>query len=107
MDRLTIKSEALDEALFGKHFVLKCLVNEDYSPEMPYPKEFSCCDYCPTSTADACLNCGLQEAFDRLAAYEDIGLTPGEIAAMKADNDRLHKLLCEAEDILGKNGRDD
>lgn len=93
MDRMTIKSEALDETLVGKHFVLKCLVNEDYSPKMPYPKEFSCCDYCPTTTADACLNCGLQEAFDRLAAYEDTGLVPEEIEALKRDNARLHALL--------------
>lgn len=29
----------------------------------------------------------------RLAAYEDTGLTPEEITAMKADNKRLHDLI--------------
>ncbi len=102
MERLTIKSEALSEELFGKHFVLKCLVNESYSPELPYPKEFGCGDYCPTSTADACLDCEIQEAFDRLAAYEDTGLTPEEVEALKADNDRLHRLIDELESDLRK-----
>ncbi len=30
---------------------------------------------------------------DRLAAYEDMGLTPDEIAALIADNKRLHELV--------------
>lgn len=96
MDRLTIKSEAL----VGKHFALKCLVNDDYSPEMPYPKEFSCHDYCPTSTADTCLNCGIQAAFDRLAAYEGTELTPEEIEQIKAENARLHKLVDNIECVI-------
>lgn len=29
----------------------------------------------------------------RLAAYEDTGLTPEEITAMKSDNKRLHDLI--------------
>lgn len=35
----------------------------------------------------------LTDALNRLAAYEDTGLTPEEITAMKADNERLHKLV--------------
>lgn len=30
---------------------------------------------------------------NKLAAYEDTGLTPEEITAMKADNKRLHELI--------------
>lgn len=30
---------------------------------------------------------------DKLAAYEDTGLTPEEITAMKADNERMHQLI--------------
>ena len=30
---------------------------------------------------------------DKLAAYEDTGLTPEEIAALKADNKRMHELI--------------
>lgn len=30
---------------------------------------------------------------DKLAAYEDTGLSPDEVAAMKADNKRLHELV--------------
>lgn len=35
----------------------------------------------------------LTDTLNRLAAYEDTGLTPKEIAAMKADNKRLHDLI--------------
>ena len=31
------------------------------------------------------------DIFDRLAAYEDTGLEPEQIEAMKAENERLHK----------------
>ena len=30
---------------------------------------------------------------DKLAAYEDTGLTPEEIAALQADNKRMHELI--------------
>lgn len=39
--------------------------------------------------------CG--EAVNRLAAYEDTGLTPEEVEALKADNDRIHRLIDELE----------
>lgn len=35
----------------------------------------------------------LTNALNRLAAYEDTGLTPKEIVAMKADNKRLYDLI--------------
>ncbi len=37
---------------------------------------------------------------DKLYAYEDTGLTPEEIVALKADNERLHALVDVAEEIL-------
>lgn len=36
----------------------------------------------------------------KLYAYEDTGLTPEEITALKADNERLHRLLDQAEEIV-------
>lgn len=41
-------------------------------------------------------------AVDRLAAYEDTGHTPEEVEALKADNDRLHRLIDELENGLRK-----
>lgn len=42
----------------------------------------------------------LAELSDQLAAYEDTGLAPEEIAALVADNKRLHALVDVAEEIL-------
>lgn len=39
---------------------------------------------------------------DKLSAYEDTGLTPEEIEALKTDNDRLHRLIDELENSLRK-----
>lgn len=36
--------------------------------------ECDCEDYCRTQ--GSCVNCEIQNAFNRLAAYEDTGLTP-------------------------------
>lgn len=38
-------------------------------------------------------NVSPKEIYRRLQAYEDTGLTPEEITAMKADNKRLHDLI--------------
>ncbi len=38
----------------------------------------------------------------RLYAYEETGLTPEEIKALKIDNDRLHRLIDELENDLRK-----
>ena len=38
----------------------------------------------------------------RLYTYEDTGLTPEEIEALKADNDRLHRLIDVLESGLRK-----
>ncbi len=44
---------------------------------------------------------------DRLAAYEDTGLSPEEITALIADNKRLHRLIDDIEETLGKDGKSD
>ena len=88
MDRLTVNSEILD----GR-YELKCLCN-DVVPEY----KGNCRDYCEIN-AD-CEYCGIRQAFDRLAAYEDTGLSPGEITAMKADNEILHKLFDTVQTLL-------
>lgn len=43
---------------------------------------------------------GYLKLIERLAAYEDTGLTPEEITAMKADNERLHKLVDTVQTLL-------
>lgn len=45
-----------------------------------------------------------RKCFKRLAAYEDTGLSPEEIAAMKTDNERLHTLHDNPEMIGGDSG---
>lgn len=91
MDRLTIKSEIIDG-----HYTLICMsifgrggVSNDGD---------ACYEYCGED--GPCEKCGVQQAFDRLAAYEDTGLTPKEIAAMKSDNERLHKLVDTTQKLL-------
>ncbi len=46
----------------------------------------------------------LTDVLNRLAAYEDTGLTPKEIKALQADNARLHKFLDEIDEIFGEDG---
>lgn len=41
-----------------------------------------------------------RDIYKRLQEYENTGLTPDEISAIKADNDRLHALLDEIESEL-------
>lgn len=45
-------------------------------------------------------------AADRLAAYEDTGLSPKEITALIADNKRLHRHIDEIESTVKRNGND-
>lgn len=67
-DRLTTESRMLGNTLI-------CLHDSDNIHER-------CDKYCMFRRGN-CANCEIQEAFDRLAAYEDTGLTPKEITAMK------------------------
>lgn len=43
------------------------------------------------------------DAAKHLAAYENTGLTPEEIIAIKADNQKLHNLIDELERALRRN----
>lgn len=88
-DRLTIESEIIDG-----HYTLKCMCSfgSDGVPD----DEDACYEYCELWGDEGnkqCEQCGIQQAFDRLAAYEDSGITPEEIKALQADNARLHELV--------------
>lgn len=45
-------------------------------------------------------NVSPKKIYRQLQAYEDTGLTTKEIEALKADNDRLHRLIDELESGL-------
>lgn len=44
---------------------------------------FMCKEVCIKQGGDGCTNCPIKKAFDRLAAYEDTGLEPGEVLTGK------------------------
>ena len=44
---------------------------------------FMCKEVCIKQGDDGCTNCPIKKAVDRLAAYEDTGLTPEEIIELK------------------------
>lgn len=46
------------------------------------------------------LSNALTATLNRLAAYEDTGLTPAEIEQLKAENARLHKLVDNIECVM-------
>ncbi len=94
MERLTIKSEIV----IG-HYNLKCMCTVCTNGTVD--NEDGCMEYCELRDGD-CEGCEIQEAFDRLAAYEDTGLIPEEVEVLKADNDRLHRLIDELENGLRK-----
>lgn len=74
MDRMTIKSNIIDG------FTLKCLCS--FRDDGSIEDEDHCRDYCQYGCCEDCDVCGIQKAFDLLAAYEDTGLTPEEIKNM-------------------------
>lgn len=59
-----------------------------------------CRDVCNSRGADCFDDCPIQEAFNRLSAYEDTNMMPEEIAAMKAENERLNKLVDAVQTAL-------
>ena len=93
MERLTIKS-----GQYELHYVLKC--NCTIGADGEVDSEDGCIEYCENRSD--CDDCEIQQAFDRLAAYEDTGLTPEEVEVLKIDNDRLHRLIDELESDLRK-----
>lgn len=48
----------------------------------------NCSTICQTQQTE-CEECPIQDAFNRLAAYEDTGLTPEEISTLQAENEQL------------------
>lgn len=79
LDRLTIKSELIDG-----HYTLICMSIFGMGGVHGKDDGDYCYEYC--SGDGKCEECGIQEAFDRLAAYEDTGLTPEEIIALRSGN---------------------
>ncbi len=89
-NRLTIKSEIIDG-----HYTLICM--RFCGGRVP-DDGYACYEYCGED--GSCEKCGIQQSFDRLAAYEDTGLTPEEITTLIADNENLHRLVDVAQKIL-------
>lgn len=71
MDRLTVKS-----TVCPGHYSLKCLRNKNCDNGV-LSKEYDCAKYC--NMGGLCDDCEIQQAFDKLAAYEATGLTPEQI----------------------------
>ena len=78
MDRLTSKNKYGDNVI-----TIRCFDHNDWTYD---PKEG--------------ILVVVGEAANKLAAYEDTGLTPDKITAMKADNKRLHDLIDIIEETI-------
>ncbi len=59
--------------------------------------ESSCDEICCRYQDDNCVGCPLQEAFSRLAAYEDSGLSPEEVRVLQKENEVLKQ---EKQDLF-------
>jgi hypothetical protein len=59
--------------------------------------ESSCDEICCRYQDDDCVGCPLQEAFSRLAAYEDSGLSPEEVRVLQRENEALKQ---EKQDLF-------
>ncbi len=94
MERLTIKTGTVNGYYTMKRM---CTIGQGGIVD----DESSCYEICNNN----CDNCIIQEGFDRLAAYENTGYTPEEVEALKADNDRLHRLIDELESGLRKENK--
>lgn len=99
MDRFTVD--------YIGHKALKCkCIRGNYNQTITLK---AICPWC-CSEEDVppyCDGCGFLQAVEKLAAYEDTGLSPAEIVALKADNDWLHKLLHEIESIMANTKKGD
>ena len=74
MNRLTGRTEAGSHSVvYGEEFIFR-MNDKDYSLYV--------------------------KTIDRLADYEDTGLTPEEIKALRKDNEKLHKLMDEIEETV-------
>lgn len=74
LERLTIKSSVIEE------YVLKdmCTFGRDGEPT----DESGCSEICDENHLD-CERCPIQKAFNRLAEYENTGLSPDEVWRLK------------------------
>lgn len=61
--------------------------------KLPPEGVFICCTEEQLEEIKRADNVSLREIYRRLQSYENTGLTPEEIIAMKADNKRLHDLI--------------
>ncbi len=68
MDRITVKSKYVSDG-----YSLKSLC--DFNSDGSIDSELCCADICN----DDCNGCAVQKAFNRLAEYENSGLSPEEI----------------------------
>lgn len=88
VNRLTVESNIIEG-----HYTLQCMCGFGWDgvPD----DEDACYEYCERwdEGVKQCEQCGIQQAFDKLAAYEDSGLSPEEIMTLQADNARLHELV--------------
>lgn len=82
MERLTCK--------FEEENVLRGMCTFDRESETDPDDCLFCGEICESLEEEGCQKCIIQEAFDRLAAYEDTGLTPEQIVEM----DRLYAEKC-------------
>lgn len=55
---------------------------------------------CTVVNDGKCVEYRYGDDIDKLAAYEDTGLTPEEIEQMKTDNARLHALVDSIECVM-------
>ena len=78
-ERLTVKSEIFED----NNYVLKglCTFGRDGIPD----DETGCKDYCEEKKGGYdCETCVIQMAFNRLAEYENTGLSPEEVQKLKS-----------------------
>lgn len=76
MDRLTKVSEITDSATLVE-FCESC-------------GESGCNDFCEDHQDNNCIGCPVQEAFERLSAYEDSELSPEQVKALQQELQQLH-----------------
>ncbi|WP_018306317.1 hypothetical protein [Desulfitobacterium hafniense] len=78
-ERLTVASECFDG------FTLKELCESC--------GEMGCGEYCEIMQGSDCSTCPIQKAFNRLAQYEDTGLSPESVSELAKENTVSRKAL--------------
>ncbi len=98
MERLTMR-----RSLDGNHALeCLCLLGDDGKTDVIE----NCSAYC--NCRFSCGNCGIQKAFNLLAAYEDTGLTPEEIKHLQENKgeigEALDGILAKLKEMIGEDG---